>query len=191
MLEDTKVIITSDLNDKNLKVWKNDSSTETVTSGPVLSMRHPPLAIECKNGNNEDGLVVLSVSELGIAYIWNLKTLSEGDIVPTKIKVEASKSENDLNASGKKTKKHHNSILAARLNSIDGDDQVTVCIAYGSLNSPQFALVEVTSPGDDIVVDATGDIQEHDGKGTWRVFFYKSLFEFFFNFRYWDMLICF
>ncbi|CAH1442569.1 unnamed protein product [Lactuca virosa] len=157
MLDDTNTIITSVFGDKNLHVWKNGSS------GPVLSMRHPPLAIECKNGCNEDVLVVLSVSESGIAYIWNLKISSTENVVPTKIKVEGSKSETDPNASGKK-KKNKASILAARLNSIDGDDRVTVLVVYGSINSPQFTLLDVTSPGEDIVID---DIQENgliDGK---------------------------
>lgn len=162
MLDDMNVIITSGFGDKNLQVWRNDSNTETLTSGTVLSMRHPPLAIECKNGCNGDDLAVLSVSESGTVYIWSLKTSSEGDIVPTKIKVEASKS------SSTKTKKRHNSILAARLSSIDGDDQVKVRIAYGSLNSPQFALVDVTNFGEDIVINARDDVQENEvnvGKG--------------------------
>ncbi|KAI3737585.1 hypothetical protein L2E82_27592 [Cichorium intybus] len=163
MLDDKNIIITSNFGDKNLHIWKNESNNENVTSGPVLSMRHPPLAIECKNGCNEDDLVVLSVSESGIAYIWNLKISSTENVNPTKIKVEGSKSETDPNVSGKK-KKHHSCILSARLNSIDGDDRVSVLIVYGSINSPKFNLVDVTSPGEDIVLD---DVQENgvnDGK---------------------------
>lgn len=165
MSEDTNVIITSRFGDKNLQVWKNEESTEIVTSGPILSMRHPSLAIECKNGSNGDDLAVLSVSESGVAYIWNLKNSSEGNIVPAKIKVEASKSETDPNVSGKK--KRHTSILAARLSSVDSDDRVTTLIVYGSINSPQFTSVDVTSPGEDIVVDARANVQENgvnDGK---------------------------
>ena len=108
----------------------------------------------------------LSVSESGVVYIWNLKDLSEGNIILTKIKVEASKSETDPNVSGKK--KRHTSILATRLSSVDSDDRVTVIIVYGSINSPHFASVDVTSPREDIVIDATIDIQENgvnDGKG--------------------------
>ncbi|XP_071733451.1 uncharacterized protein [Rutidosis leptorrhynchoides] len=153
MLDDMNVIITSGFGAKNLQVWINDSNTETVTTGPVLSMKHPPLALECKNGINEDDLTVLSVDESGIVYIWSLKTSSEGDIVPTKVKVEASKS------GSAKTKKRH--ILAARLSSTAGDDQLQVHIAYGSLNSPQFALVSVTSPGEDIIVNAKDGAQEN------------------------------
>ncbi|KAJ9559516.1 hypothetical protein OSB04_004676 [Centaurea solstitialis] len=169
-LEGTNVIITSGFDDKNLQVWKNEANTETVTSGPILSMRHPPLAIECKNGCNGDDLIVLSVSESGVAYIWNLKNSSEENIVPAKIKVEASKSNTDPNVSGKK--KRHTSILAARLSSVDGDEGVTAVIVYGSINSPHFTSVDVAGPGEDIVIDATTDVQENgvtDGKGIQRV----------------------
>ncbi|XP_024973092.1 WD repeat-containing protein 43 isoform X2 [Cynara cardunculus var. scolymus] len=165
MLEDTNLIITSGFDDKNLQVWKNEANTEIVTSGPILSMRHPSLAIECKSGCNGEDLAVLSVSENGVAYIWNMKNSSEGNIVPAKIKVEAGESETDPNVSGKK--KRHTSILAARLSSVDSDDRVTGVIVYGSINSPQFTSVDVTSPGEDIVIDARADVRENgvnDGK---------------------------
>ncbi|GKA72083.1 small-subunit processome, Utp12 [Tanacetum coccineum] len=135
MLDDKNIIITSGAGDKNLQVWKNESNTDTVTSGPILSMRHPPLAIECKTGSNGENLFVLSVSESGTGHVWNMKTTSEENIVPTKIKVEASKSASDL-AGSEKSKKRHVSILAANLNPIDGDDQVRAVIVYGSLNAP-------------------------------------------------------
>nr|XP_043636159.1 WD repeat-containing protein 43 [Erigeron canadensis] len=160
MLDNSNAIITSGHGDNNLQVWKNKSDTGKVSSGPVLSMRHHPLAIECKNGPSGDDLVVLSVSESGIVYIWNLKTSTKGNVDPTKIKVEASKSKTDINDGGK-TKKHHNSILAAKIYSISGDDQATALIVYGLLNSPQFALVDVICSGEDIIVNASADIQEN------------------------------
>ncbi|KAL4559941.1 hypothetical protein LXL04_032087 [Taraxacum kok-saghyz] len=157
ILNDTNIIITSKLGDKNLQVWNNESS------GPVLSMRHPPLSVECKNGCNEDDVIVLSVSESGIAYIWNLNISSTENIVPTKIKVEGSKSETGVKSSGKKPKKCQGSILAARVNSINGDDQVSVLIVYGSIKSPQFTLVNV-SQGEDIVIDDLKENNVNDGK---------------------------
>ncbi|PWA97658.1 small-subunit processome, Utp12 [Artemisia annua] len=163
MLDDKNIIITSGAGDKNLQVWKYGSSSETVTTGPILSMRHPPLAIECKNGDG-DILFVLSVSESGIGYVWKVETSSEENIVPTKIKVEAAKSASDLIGS-EKTKKRHVSILAANLNPIGGDDQVSVGIVYGSLNSPQFTSVDFASPGEDVNIRV--NIQEigvNDGK---------------------------
>ncbi|KAI3777686.1 hypothetical protein L1987_47487 [Smallanthus sonchifolius] len=153
-LEDTEVIITSSSSD-NLSVHINEPGNKKVTDGPVLLMKDRPLTIDSKNGSNGDNIFVLSVSESGIAYIWNMKTKSQVNINPTKIKVEA-------NDSSGETKKNLNSILAARFILINGDDQAAVLIVYGSLNSPRFALVDVTSAGEDIVVDSSGSIQENE-----------------------------
>ncbi|KAI3671454.1 hypothetical protein L1987_87192 [Smallanthus sonchifolius] len=153
-LEDTKVIITSSSSD-NLSVHISEPGNKKVTDGPVLLMKDRPLTIDSKNGSNGDNLFVLSVSESGMAYIWNMKTKSQVNVNPTKIKVEA-------NDSSGETKKNHNSILAGRFISIKGDDQAAVLIVYGSLNSPRFALVDVTSAGEDIVVDSSGNIEENE-----------------------------
>ncbi|KAI7750776.1 hypothetical protein M8C21_028349 [Ambrosia artemisiifolia] len=160
-LEDTNVIITSSSSD-NLSVHINESGSKKATDGPVLLMKDRPLTIDFKSGSNGDNLFVLSVSDSGIAYIWNMKTKSQAKINPTKIKVEA----NDTSG---ETKKNHNSILASRLISINSDDQAAILIVYGSINSPRFASMDVTSPGQDIVVDSSGNIQENgvnDEKGT-------------------------
>ncbi|KAJ0579413.1 putative transcription factor WD40-like family [Helianthus annuus] len=145
-LEDTNVIITSTSSD-NLIVHINESGNKKATDGPVLLMKDRPLTIDCKSGSsgsNGENLFVLSVSDSGIVYVWNMKTKSQVNINPTKVKVEA-----------------HNSILAARLISINGDDQAAIHIVYGSLSSPRFAIVDVATPGEDIVVDSSGSIQEN------------------------------
>ncbi|KAI7750770.1 hypothetical protein M8C21_028343 [Ambrosia artemisiifolia] len=152
-LEDTNVIITSSSSD-NLSVHINELGNKKATDGPVLLMKDRPLTIDCKSGSNGENLFVLSVSDSGIAYIWNMKTKSQATINPTKIKVEA----NDTSG---ETNKNYNSILASRLISINGDDLAAILIVYGSLHSPRFASVDVTSPGEDIVVDSSGNIQEN------------------------------
>ncbi|KAL8233351.1 hypothetical protein R6Q59_019451 [Mikania micrantha] len=152
-LEGTNVIITSSPSD-DLSVHIHESGNKKVKDGPVLLMKDHPLTVECMNGSNGESLFVLSVSKLGVAYVWNMKTKSQVNINPTNIKVQA-------NYSIGETKKNHNSIRAARLISINGDDQATILIVYGSLNSPRFALVDVTSPGEDIAVYSSGDLQEN------------------------------
>ncbi|KAJ0816644.1 putative transcription factor WD40-like family [Helianthus annuus] len=145
-LEDTNVIITS-TSSNNLRVHINEPGNKKATDGPVLLMKDRPLTIDCKSGSsgsNGENLFVLSVSDSGIVYVWNMKTKSQVNINPTKVKVEA-----------------HNSILAARLISINGDDQAAIHIVYGPLSSPRFALVDVATPGEDIVVDSSGGIQEN------------------------------
>ncbi|KAM7480376.1 hypothetical protein LguiA_028589 [Lonicera macranthoides] len=172
--DDTKVVVTSGFGERDLQVWKCGLDTKSVSKEAVLSMRHPPVAIECKNGcNGEDSSIVLSVSEVGVAYIWNLMT-SLKEIDPTTITVNAKKAETDLYSSGK-SRKGRTSIVAARLNDIETDGQVKVLIAYGSIDSPHFGLVDITRPGEDIVIAAGEEtvktvtaVQEngvHAGKG--------------------------
>lgn len=170
-ISDDANVVTSGFGEKHLQVWRCELSTGGVSSGPVLSMRHPPLTIECKNGcNGEDDLVVLSVSESGVAYIWNLKTFSEEDAIPTKITVKSNKAETDSHSSGK-SRKSRSSIIAARLHTLGTDGQLTTLIVYGSIDSPQFELVDIANPGEDIVITARDEavktVQEngvHAGK---------------------------
>ncbi|CAK9164844.1 unnamed protein product [Ilex paraguariensis] len=149
--DDAIFIVTSGFGEKHLQVWMCDLGNKTVNNGPVLSMRHAPVALECKNGCN--GLVVLSVSESGVAYVWNLKTVSEQDTNPTKITVKANKDKTDPHASGR-TRKSRTTIIAARLHSLEKDGRVRALIVYGSTDSPQFSVVDITSPGEDIIIAA-------------------------------------
>ncbi|THG06221.1 hypothetical protein TEA_019806 [Camellia sinensis var. sinensis] len=147
-----KTIVTSGPGEKHLQVWKCDLSTGVISKGPILSMRHPPIAFECKNSTNgEDVLVVLSVSESGVAHVWNLKSISEEEISPVKVTVKASKGEMDLQNSGKKSRF---SIMAARLHAVENDGRVTALIAYGSTDSPQFSFLDISNPVEDIVITA-------------------------------------
>lgn len=153
--DDAKAIVTSGIGEKHLQVWKLELSIGSVSSGPILSMRHSPLTIECKNGcSGEDGLVVLSVSDSGVAYIWNLKTSSDDDVKPIKITIKANKAETDLHNSGR-ARKSRISIIAARIHALESNGQVTALITYGSADSPQFSLLDIPHTGEDIVITAT------------------------------------
>lgn len=162
--DDAKAIVTSGIGEKHLQVWKLELSIGSVSSGPILSMRHSPLTIECKNGcSGEDGLVVLSVSDSGVAYIWNLKTSSDDDVKPIKITVKANKAETDLHNSGR-ARKSRTSIIAARIHSLESNGQVTALITYGSADSPQFSLLDIPHTGEDIVITATeGAVESNTG----------------------------
>ncbi|XP_052183706.1 uncharacterized protein LOC127795830 isoform X2 [Diospyros lotus] len=156
--DEVKTIITSGSGQKHLQVWKCDLSTGAVIKGPVLSMRRPPIALECKNGANEE-VVVLSVSESGVAYLWNLKTISEEEITPTKVTVKPSRDEMDLQ-NDRSTRKSRFSIMAARLHALESDGRVTVLIAYGSTVCPQFSLLDISSSGEDIVVSPGNEMKK-------------------------------
>ncbi|KAK2974367.1 hypothetical protein RJ640_021223 [Escallonia rubra] len=159
--DDAKLIVTSGFGEKHLQVWKCNLSSGAVSSGPLLTMRHPPLAIECKNScTGEDGLVVLSVSESGVAYVWNLKTISEEDINPTKITVQRGKAKDPLSSG--RAKKSRTPIIAARLHALETDGQVTILVTYGPVDSPHFTFVDVSSPGEDIVIAAADETVKGD-----------------------------
>ncbi|KAF2323259.1 hypothetical protein GH714_034362 [Hevea brasiliensis] len=149
-----KTIITSGFGEKNLYIWKCDLSSKSVSRGPVLSMRHPPLAFECKNrGEEKDGLVVLAVSEAGIACVWNFETMSQDEVNPTKIKAKGNKTETNQQK-GENSKKSRTSILAARLHDLEDEKQLTATIAYDLIDSPQFSIVNINNSGGNIVVSA-------------------------------------
>ncbi|KAJ9179074.1 hypothetical protein P3X46_010898 [Hevea brasiliensis] len=159
-----KTIITSSFGEKNLYLWKCDLSSKSVSRGPVLSMRHPPLVFECKNRGEEkeDGLVVLAVSEAGIACVWNFETMSQDEVNPTKIKAKGNKTETNQQK-GENSKKIRTSILAARLHNLEDEKQLTAIIAYGLIDSPQFSIVNINNSGGNIVVSAA-DKTENAGE---------------------------
>lgn len=158
--DEAKAIVASGFTEKHLQLWKHESSTGSVTSGPTLAMRHSPLAIECKNGGG-DGLVVLAVSDSGVAYIWNLKTFSDDDVKPVKITAKASKAEIDLHNSGG-ARNSRIPIIAARIHALESNDQVTALITYGSADSPQFSFVDIPDIAEDIVITARESGEENN-----------------------------
>ncbi|KAK2651521.1 hypothetical protein Ddye_011377 [Dipteronia dyeriana] len=170
--DDAKTIVASGSGEKHLQVWRCDFNSKTVSGGPVLSMRHPPLAIECKKGcNEESGAVILALSESGVAYVWHLKNESQGkEINPAKITVKANKADVDQQNS-MNMKKSRTAIIAVRLNAVETDGRVVALISYGSIDSPQFSLVNIGIPGENIVIaagDAADNVQENGlptGKG--------------------------
>lgn len=157
--DDAKAIITSDLDKKHLQMWRCEWSPGTVNTGPVLSMKGHPVNVECKKGfSAEDGVVVLSVSVLGVTYIWNFNMSSDDEVKPTKISVQ--KTANELHSTPGKSRKNRASIFAARINALNSDDQVTVLVAYGSINSPKFSFLDVPRTGEDVVITAREDAIE-------------------------------
>lgn len=160
-----KTVVTSGFGEKTIQLWKCDLSSKSVSGGPVLSMRHPPLAFECKNigEEKEDGSVVLAISEAGVVYVWNMKIISQGEITPTRITVKGNKTETG-HQEGKSAKKSRTSVFAARLHALEDEKQLRALIAYGSINSPRFSLVDISNSGENIVVtakDETGTVLEN------------------------------
>lgn len=127
-------------------------------------MRHPPIAIECKNSSSEEGgAVIVAVSESGVAYVWKLNSISQDEEMnPTKITVKVNQADADQQNSVN-VKKTRTSIIAARFNDLEADGQMAVLTSYGAIDTPQFSLVNISKPGEDIVIaagDATVTVRE-------------------------------
>lgn len=120
----------------------------------TLSMKNPPIMLECRNSFKDDGLVILSVSEGGVAYIWDLMTISQADVTPSRIVVKSVEAEIDQQ---KSAKKNRIPIIAARLHDLNKDGQISVIVAYGSPSVPQFNLLEITDPGEEVVITAKNE----------------------------------
>lgn len=152
---DAKNLVTADFEGKLLQVWKCDNSGN-VSRGPTLPIRHPPLVLDCHCGcNNEEDLVVLAVTGRGSAYIWNLNASSEDQIQP----IETDK-ENDENS-----RERHTSIIASRLQAVEEDKQMKALVAHGSVDHPQFSVLNISNSGENIVLivgDEMDSVQRHD-----------------------------
>lgn len=51
-------------------------------------------------------------------------------------------------------------IVAARIHALNSDGQVTVLVAYGSINSPKFSFLDIPRTGEDVVITAREDTVE-------------------------------
>ncbi|KAI4355714.1 hypothetical protein L6164_004461 [Bauhinia variegata] len=160
---DAKALATSEFGGKHIQVWSCDVNSGTINSGPTLPIRHPPIILECHHGFNEDNLTVLAVLGSGAAYVWNLKTSSEEVAKRTKITVTTKKVATDQQNS-KVSKKNGTSIIASRLQP-SAEKQTAALVTYGSINHPQFSILDISNSGEDIILnaaDGTTTAQGHE-----------------------------
>ncbi|RDY04421.1 WD repeat-containing protein 43, partial [Mucuna pruriens] len=162
---DAKNLVTSDFEGKHLQVWKCDLNSGSVGKGPTLPLRHSPLVLDCHCGcNKEEDLVVLAVMGRGSAFIWNLSASSEDQIQPTKLTTKTKIVEADKE-NGESSKKRHTSIIASRLQPVEEDKQIKALVTYGSVDHPQFSVLNISNSGENIVLnveDETDSVQRHD-----------------------------
>ncbi|KAJ8536244.1 hypothetical protein K7X08_034645 [Anisodus acutangulus] len=153
--DDARFSVTAGFGEKKFQVWKLDFGEKAADYGHVVSMKHPPIMVECRNNcKGEDNMVLLAISEKGVCYVWNFESVTDEIAKPVKITVKASKGETDESAG--RTKKNIVPVIAARLHALDRDANLRALIAYGSFDSPEFTSVDISSPGEDIVI-AAGD----------------------------------
>ncbi|KAK4350266.1 hypothetical protein RND71_029579 [Anisodus tanguticus] len=153
--DDARFSVTAGFGEKKFQVWKLDFGEKAADYGHVVSMKHPPIMVECRNNcKGEDNMVLLAISEKGVCYVWNFESVTDEIAKPVKITVKASKGETDERAG--RAKKNLVPVIAARLHALDRDANLRALIAYGSFDSPEFTSVDISSPGEDIVI-AAGD----------------------------------
>ncbi|KAK2378680.1 WD repeat-containing protein [Trifolium repens] len=162
---DAKYIITSDSESKHLQVWSCDLILGTVSSGPNLPFKHTPLVLDCHLGCNEDDLVVSAVMSSGGTYIWkNLNASSKDQVHRTKITLTTEKVESHTENS-ESSKKRRTSIIASRFQSTGEDKQMKALVTYGSVDHPQFTVLNISDLGEDVVLnvgDEFDSIEKHD-----------------------------
>ncbi|KAL3008420.1 hypothetical protein AAZX31_07G030800 [Glycine max] len=161
---DAKNLVTSDFEGKHLQVWKCDLNSGNVGRGPTLPIRHPPLILDCHSGCNKEDVVVLAVTGRGSAYTWNLNASSEDQIQPTKLTTKTKIVETEKE-NGVSSKKRHASIIASRLQPVEEDKQIKALVTYGSVDHPQFSVLNISNSGENIVLyvgDETDSVQQHD-----------------------------
>ncbi|XXG39891.1 hypothetical protein AAC387_Pa01g0739 [Persea americana] len=149
-----KAVVSSGPGETKLHLWESNQERRTGTLMGTLSMKKTPIMLECRNSFKDDGLVILSVSEGGVVYIWDLMTISQADVTPSRIVVKSVEAEIDQQ---KSAKKNRIPIIAARLHDLNKDGQISVIVAYGSLSVPQFYLLEITDPGEEVVITAKNE----------------------------------
>ncbi|KAK4362212.1 hypothetical protein RND71_017453 [Anisodus tanguticus] len=122
------------------RIWLFDDAQFAVTAG--------------NNCKGEDGMILLAISEKGVCYVWNFESVTDEIAKPVKITAKASKGETDERAG--RAKNNIVPVIAARLHALGRDAHLRALIAYGSVDSPEFTSVDISSPGEDIVI-AAGD----------------------------------
>jgi len=157
---DAKSLVTSDFEGKHLQVWKCDLNSGNVGKGPALPIRHTPVVLDCHCGyNKEEDIIVLAVMGRGSAYIWNLNASSEDQIQPTKLTTKTKIVETGKENGGN-SKKGHTSIIGSRLQPVEEDKQVKALVTYGSVDHPQFSVLNISNSGETIVLNVEDDTND-------------------------------
>jgi U3 small nucleolar RNA-associated protein 5 len=101
----------------------------------------------------------------GGTYIWkNLNASSKDQVHRTKITLTTEKVESHTENS-ESSKKRRTSIIASRFQSTGEDKQMKALVTYGSVDHPQFTVLNISDLGEDVVLnmgDELDSIQKHD-----------------------------
>ncbi|KAM0838640.1 hypothetical protein ACQ4PT_060860 [Festuca glaucescens] len=164
--DDARISVSCNDKNKEVQVRSCDHHNGTIGSTASLVMHTQPKAVECKRSiSYEAGGIVLAVSKKGVAYVWHLQTISQDEVLPTKISVKISLD-----------KKDRIPIILAKLCDVKQDNTVKVHVVFGSPGCLQFKVVVLGENCEDINLVAEADAfaseennLEQDVKGNSRV----------------------
>lgn len=151
--EDGKYILSSAVAERYVAAWRIDGSKKKSASF-VLAMDHPAVFLDSRciatGDNDNEGLCVLAISEIGVCYFWSGQNIDElRDCKPTKVSISTS----DRLF---KNKGVVPSVFAAKLQPVAKPSHGYLFAAYGSLIKPSFEKILV-QPGEDIKLNSSPD----------------------------------
>lgn len=149
--DDGKYVLSSAVGERYVAVWEVDGSKKK-SACCVLAMDHPAISIDSKSiGVGNAGLSVLSISEMGVCYLWSGKDIEElRNSKSTKVTVSV---EDGLS---KNYKGAVPTIFSAKLQSFSKPVTGNVFLAHGLLIKPSFEKISIQC-GTDIKLTSSMD----------------------------------
>lgn len=152
--EDGRFVISSSAGERYVAIWRIDGSKKQ-SACCFLAMDHPAIFLDCRSiatgDENNTGLCVLAISEMGLCYFWHGKSVEElQNAKPTKICVSCDE------ILLKKNRGSLPNIFAAKLQTLSKPASGHVFLAYGLLLKPSFEKIVVQS-GTDLILRSSLD----------------------------------
>lgn len=146
---DGKFVLSSSVGERYVAIWRIDGSKKQ-SACCFLAMDHPAIFLDSRSvatgDENNPGLCVLAISEMGLCYFWHGNSVEElKNTKPTKICISCDE---------KMLKKHRGSlhnIFAAKLQTLAKPASGHIFLAYGLLVKPSFEKIVVQS-GTDLIL---------------------------------------
>lgn len=136
--DDGKYVLSSAVGERYVAVWEVDGSKKKSVCC-VLAMDHPAIFIDSKSiGVGNAGLSVLSISEMGVCYLWSGKDIEElRNSKSTKVTVSVE------DGPSKNYKGAIPTIFSAKLQSFSKPMTGNVFLAHGLLIKPSFEKISI------------------------------------------------
>ncbi|PWA61906.1 Quinonprotein alcohol dehydrogenase-like-superfamily [Artemisia annua] len=149
--DDGKYVLSSAVGERYVAVWEVDGSKKK-SACCVLAMDHPAIFIDSKSiGVGNAGLSVLSISEMGVCYLWSgndIEELRNSKSTKVTVSVEDGLSKNYKGAVP--------TIFSAKLQSFSKPVTGNVFLAHGLLIKPSFEKISIEC-GTDVKLTSSMD----------------------------------